>query len=137
MSDDDTPPIMQTLANVTDHLDEDDRQPTSIMVTEGHVTMTLASIDDLLSWHDVIAPSTRVTLVAERLWKQGDESPTVITLDYVWNDQDFPPCRYRLCASSALTMEPLKRADVDARVEVTHSQVVDLMLADKTRDLSM
>jgi len=126
--------IRNCLESAADHLEPDDPQPESILVTAGGVTMTMPSIDHLLNWTSVIEEednNTRVTYVAQQLWKQAEDqpAPTVIVAEYAWDIEDgTPPVDYRIVASSPLTMDQLVDATIDDRFAVTRSDVENLML---------
>lgn len=128
-------PIQGTVRAVAEHIDDDDPQPQSVLISAGQATMHLASVQDLLTWADTIASSGhKVAFMAERLWKQqsNEPSPTVITLEYQW-DEDNPKIHYRHYASSPLTMDQLADEDENARIVVTRSNVETLWLQEHAR----
>lgn len=123
-------PIQQTLQGVYEHIEDDDPQPTQVLVTPGNITMTMKSIDDLLDWTDTVQEHEDVTFVAQLLWKQAEDqpAPTVITASYGWEFDDHSYATIRVYSSSPLTMDQLSDATMDDRIEVTRSQVETLML---------
>lgn len=130
--------ILKTLQLAYLHVEEDDPQPSQVLVTPGHVTMSLTSIDDLLEWSDVIENSgtdTDVAFVAQLLWKQAEDqdAPTVVTAQYGWEGECGYTATVRMVASSPLTMDQLSDATIDDRIEVTRSQVETLMLQGHAR----
>jgi hypothetical protein len=130
--------IQQTLELACEHVEEDDPQPSQVLVTPGHMTMSLTSIDDLLEWSDTIENSgtdTRVTFIAQLLWKQAEDqdAPSVVTAQYDWEGDNGFTATVRVIASSPLTMTQLADATIDDRIGVTRTEVEDLMLQGHAR----
>jgi hypothetical protein len=133
--------MLKTLELAYEHIEEDDPQPSQVLLTPGHVTMSMASIDELLEWTDLIEGSgtdTRVTFVAQLLWKQAEDqdAPSVVTAQYDWesdvNGEDYT-VTVRVVASSPLTMDQLTDVTIDDRIGVTRSDVENLMIQGHAR----
>lgn len=125
-------PMQRTLQGVYEHIEDDDPQPTQVLVTPGNITMTMQSIQELLDWTDTVEDTEHVTFMAQLLWKQaeGQPAPTVITASYPWEFEDDSTAVIRVYSSSPVTMEQLSDATMDDQIEVTRSQVETLMLRD-------
>lgn len=132
-----------------EHLEDEDPQPRSILISEANITLEMKSIQDLLEWTDTISDFLEdedstvthkrgLTFTAQRLWPQSDnaDSPTVVMAEYDWEFENNVDAAVRVVASSRFTMAELDDCDTFDRIGVNRSQVENLMLRDMRADVA-